>query len=301
LASWPAVLRAVAFYSLLEQQNKPAWTAAIAIARSSPAKIDLSLLPPPPPPPKPESQRHPPPPKPNSAYSFWSTWNSSNSMLSLELDIQMFMVIETCVINDQFINDGIGGKYRYLHLIGRCGENCLSCRSNRIRRIGDWLPTAQELKFNAGQLNERRRKRSAAFVDIVRRWNESQPAAVPSFVAVVPADDLYRTLNSDPLPLYNALANCRIGLLIELLQYLPILELDGFKPNNDGYAEGPEDWMYRPENVPNLDRIFAAARSFMELFRRKRSRLLRTMLADVLAYDLFDLIDAYGAAPLRKT
>ena len=44
--TWPEMIRAIAFYSLLEQQTENSWSAAILVARlPSSAPIDLSLLP----------------------------------------------------------------------------------------------------------------------------------------------------------------------------------------------------------------------------------------------------------------
>jgi hypothetical protein len=106
----------------------------------------------------------------------------------------------------------------------------------------------------------------------------------------------------------------RIDLVIVLLQLMPELELDVFIDPTDSKAESPEYWLREFSEywlrdggspigrrlLPNMERIFEAARSFEQRYRRERRQLMRFLLADRLPYVLLGLIDDYGAAPLRK-
>lgn len=190
LASWPAVLRAVAFQSFLKQESAEAWSAAISVARRKPADgIDLSLLTP---------QMHS-----ISAHRLWF-----NRYQSEALKIQMYDVIERFVVNDTATDDYMVTviKDRYLHSIGRCnisgGMNCVYCTSNPKR------PTS---------LRCERRERQTAYAALCSQWNKSEPPVAATYAAV-PPDELYNALNSsNPNPLFTAITLRRTDLLIELL------------------------------------------------------------------------------------
>jgi hypothetical protein len=120
-----------------------------------------------------------------------------------------------------------------------------------------------------------------------------------------PDDGLYRALNTASgcfaVPFYNAIRTTDIQLAIELLKYLPILELDLYRayPTADETGNGSSGWQ-SPEYWSDDDRfdlLIGAARGYMARYRRDRDVLIRTLLADLLPYDVFGLIDSYGAQP----
>jgi hypothetical protein len=278
LKSWPAVLRATAFYTLLGQRTETSWQAALLVARSRPTEpIDLSLLP--------DSM------KPVSARNIWfcNGFCANNP----ELLIQMYRVISDLVVGDQ--SDSfmfyVTSTY-HIHLVGECtvfGGQCKYCEL-----CSPHVP------------DERIAGRRSTYEQLLIQWKKSAADAAASsdgslalqrHLRATDPDQLYRTLNADLNPLFAALH--RLDLLVGLLEQLPILELDVFEKKEDVSAESPEYWL-RNASGPNLHEVFKAARSYMERYRRERGHLLRTLLSDVLTFDLFDLIDAYGGAPLRK-
>jgi hypothetical protein len=151
------------------------------------------------------------------------------------------------------------------------------------------------------------------------------------------SDAAYNALNGNGFSLLKAGIDFgAIHVVGSLLRHLPVLELDTWiaepvdKLQSSGdklaaCAEGPEYWVkvWRRgreawlqhgdsstytvhsvdwhKDIPNqIEVMIDAARQRMEVYRRERSELVRTLLDESIPYDLFDLIDEYGATPPRK-
>jgi hypothetical protein len=100
------------------------------------------------------------------------------------------------------------------------------------------------------------------------------------------SDDAYELLNSHGL-LRMAYEFGAENVVRALLEHVPVLELDGDAvPTRDPPAG--------PSQTP-IKRLIDAGRELIRVYRRDRSLLLRRTLADRLPFDLFDLIDSYGA------
>jgi hypothetical protein len=246
LASWPDVLRALAFDSFFYEATVDSWVAAIAIARSTAAPIDLSIL------------------------------------------------RTGCAVLSSFANLLAGTSPN---------EGWLAVDMRETVRIS--IPAPED---NAETVAAKAIKRaSAAEGAIIADRSNWYNVGLHDIITRRPNasdDEAYKTLNSDPHPIYLALRDRQITVLMSLLERLPVIELDVYCNGERELAECPEYWLrnsgWMRETLPNLDRVFMAARSFMLLYRRLRSNLLRDSLSDHITYAIFDLIDAYGAEPLRK-
>jgi hypothetical protein len=276
LSSWPAVLRAVAFQSLLEQRTEEAWSAAVDVAQSTTDEIDLSLL----------------PPDPNRASALTIVWRVTVGGLFGHLPPELrFCMQQTVRISTRTVGDPVPDAGQDAELAKKYGTAAFD---GRLRAQGQ-EPTAAKAAMRAAA-NAKPRLVAGADLQKIRRL---PPDASD--------DKTYRMLNADPTdlhPIYFALRDGRIGVLISMLERLPVVELDRYDRKDDRFAQGLEDWFSRAFNhnhpIPNLYRIFEAARSYMILYRRLRSKLLRDLLSANITYAIFDIIDAYGAAPLRQ-
>jgi hypothetical protein len=159
---------------------------------------------------------------------------------------------------------------------------------------------------------------------LIRFWSDrsrrsyyapDKPASIPTGTIIQPAnndvlqqmlaipqtgfDDYYKTI-----PLYAVLPGGYIDVFVALLERLPVIELDTYAQPSEKQTESPEYWLrvgsHLRDRLPNLDPICAAARNYMDWYRRRRSLLLRTVLVGVLPSVLLIIIDDYGAAPPRK-
>ncbi len=104
--------------------------------------------------------------------------------------------------------------------------------------------------------------------------------------------ETYELLNSHGL-LRSAYALGAENVVGALLEHLPVLELDGdMLPKQDPPAG-------RSQSA--IKRLIDAARELTRVYRRDRSLLLRRILRGSLQFDVFDLIDAYGAGTWHDT
>jgi hypothetical protein len=123
-------------------------------------------------------------------------------------------------------------------------------------------------------------------------------------------DDQARFTIYPGYPLRTAIQLRRIHAVEALLKHIPVLETDVFIEDAgepSGYrVEGPEEWLGEVGDADKdctwhsstqIERLLDAALQRMIVYRRERSLLIRSVLADILQYDLFDLIDGYGARP----
>jgi hypothetical protein len=99
------------------------------------------------------------------------------------------------------------------------------------------------------------------------------------------SDETYRVLNSDGF-IQSACWYGADNVLCALLEHLPVLEFNE-QSVPKGVPTGP--------TAGAINALIRAGHDFMAIYRRDRSVMLRETLADLLAYDVFDLIDAYGA------
>jgi hypothetical protein len=330
LNSWPSVLLTVAFFALLERNTKRSWQDAIELVAHAqpPAKVDLALLPP-----CQTGNRKSP------LHLFWriageAGWklrgDASTSPPSTVI-AEMFKTIKSIGIPT-----GMDMLWSELGIAGECGDMTPLRRQAGRSTFPKWKECVALFSIDGtekcdqcgaashrstdenGEAESRHR-----LLNFAHRCNLSghvkafQQLAIPSVrdisadksghdskilqirASISDPDKLYDIINLDGFPLSSALITLRSSrlFLIELLRCLPVLELDV-------YLHVDQDWKQPESYTGSADAeiavLFEAGRTFMTLYRRERSLVLRALLSDVIPYDMFGIIDAYGALPVIR-
>jgi hypothetical protein len=316
LASWPNVRLTVGFVSLFELNTEDGWYEAIRLVRTSAGygEINLDLLPV-------ELQ---PSYQPDRLWqTFWTTigdgcWKvfvaAEENRRTEQTIVEIFRMLQTMqktnirsAVISSFVRSALNGD------IGHAVWSDWSEVDKRMRLEGIRDMTVKHTltghyKAVADLLYGTTTTTTVLTID--DDWN-SPAANCLSLFSVSPTNACYENLNSVGGALRTAIRMDGVGLAAELLRYLAFIELDlYYQPtasDPEGHFEGPENWIVEENERKqvsvneNFRFLIPAARSYMARYRRDRAVLLRTMLADVLPYDVFGIIDCYGARPVLRS
>jgi hypothetical protein len=294
LASLPDVLRAVGFYSLLAQQEYSCWHDAIVLARSSSERIDLSLL----------------PPSSNPRKSPLALWRDaviaaedSDLRVAMRWIIHCLKPTPTGTFDEEKVKSV------------RFGTGVADADAADVPQIFSTFVAALAPRWSF-----RNQVSDGFHCEICGAYNWAVHGhinclnlrAVIAFPLGCSSSELYQLLNDRVRP-YDACTeleaayaetplHCtrgRADLRIAVLSRLPVLELDVWRNGQLLSAEN-DDAFAKRESLSHFGPVHEVARAFMVRYRRDRSVLLRTILSDAISFDVFDLIDSYGADPRQR-
>ncbi len=311
LASWPSVLLTASFVALFNRNTFESWQAAVKLVRTAPSRIDVDmrLLP--------SDDR----PQYLTLERLWLTfWSADNDIRAWKfvpatedsdnrqnerLIVYIFDILQSIRTkigqSDVQSDETITRAFFQRAEEGAFGTDFQ--QTVEFRAVGSIaVPITNHVFRNyvalaglSGQHIAVLTGRPSTVSRIVRHIdpNLSEPDRTE--------DGFYAALNMtsryECCPFFKAVWSNNIVLAAELLKNLPILELDvyGVTPfrTDIGCWQSPEYW----SEDDRFHLLIGAARGYMARYRRERAVLLRLLLADFLPYDVFGLIDSYGAQP----
>jgi hypothetical protein len=324
-----AVMQSVEFYSLLSERTEVSWKRAIALSKRVDYRIDTSRV-------YGEVEiSNPVPPLHDKTLPFCE-WLAVGQSLGGELIAEMFgVLVRTCglsrSLSDLLVTAVIpqGTVWVSAHHMDAVLKY-VDLKDRRSIRFDDggrktlWCVVTN--RFLTCDDSDR------------AQYSTPDCAALRVINLLFPSDaQAYQPCNADVLsamgspdgmwtnPLRYCIEHNYVHVAASLLARVPAVELDIFWPSSlprqdSSWSEGPisgpvefqptfssaEDWKVLPNcAVENqcgasfIPRAINAARKFMAIYRRDRSALLRSFLANSLPFDMFDLIDAYGARPTK--